>query len=158
MLEELAKILSAPPDLGEARGMISTAKRIFLIGNGGSAAIASHIANDLVNRRLDATALVDAPTLTCLANDYGYESVYVRQIAACGKRGDVLIAISSSGRSANILRAVEAANILGMRTLTFTGFDVDNTLKSMGHVNVHVPSKDYGVVEVAHLALLHSIL
>lgn len=138
--------------------MISTARRIFLIGNGGSAAIASHIANDLVNRRRDATALVDSPTLTCLSNDYGYESVYVMQIAACGKRGDLLIAISSSGKSANIIRAVEGANLLGMKTLTFTGFDPGNTLKSMGHVNIHVPSKDYGVVEVAHLALLHSIL
>jgi D-sedoheptulose 7-phosphate isomerase len=127
--------------------------KIFLIGNGGSAAIASHIANDLVKLGYDA-ATPNYATLTCLANDYGWEHALWRMI-----RGMVimqLVIISSSGKSQNLLNCVDEANI--GEVITITGFDADNPLRKEGDINYWVPSHNYGIVECAHLALLHSIV
>lgn len=131
--------------------------KIMFIGNGGSAAISSHLAIDfLKNGGLRATALNDAPTLTALGNDLGYDQVFAKQLDLHARDGDLLIAISSSGRSANILNGVEAALGRGCGVVTYSGFGADNPLRRRGEVNFFVASGEYGFVEVAHLALCHA--
>jgi D-sedoheptulose 7-phosphate isomerase len=133
--------------------------RVFFIGNGGSAGICSHQATDWMrNGGFAATALNDGAALTCLGNDLGFEQVFAKQIQMHGRRGDLLIAISSSGNSANILRGVEAARAAGMHVVTLSGFKPDNKLRRLGDVNFYVPSERYGWVEISHLALCHAIL
>jgi D-sedoheptulose 7-phosphate isomerase len=105
-----------------------------------------------------ALALNDAANITCLANDYGYKEVFAKQVEWHARHGDLLVAISSSGRSANIIEAVVAARERGCGVVTFSGFAPDNPLRAMGDVNFYVRSEAYGVVEVAHHALLHAIL
>jgi D-sedoheptulose 7-phosphate isomerase len=134
------------------------AASVFVIGNGGSAAVAAHIVNDFVNMgKLRALTLHDPSVLTCLANDYGYENAYARMVTTLARKGDMLIAISSSGKSKNICNAVEAAKAAGARTVTLSGFSTDNPLRRLGDVNIWVPSEDYGMVEIAHLFILHNL-
>lgn len=128
---------------------------IAVIGNGGSSAIASHVVTDLVKRGISATAFNDPAVLTCLANDYGYQDVYARQVKAWCTNITMLIAISSSGQSENILNAVEAAKAAGIFTITLSGFTSGNPLRRMGDVNVWTPSSSYGHVELAHQSILH---
>lgn len=133
--------------------------KMMFIGNGGSAGIASHMAIDYSkNGRLRSLAFNDGAALTCLGNDLGYAEVFARQIELHGCAGDTLVAISSSGRSANILNAVNAARAAGCWVLTLSGFDTDNPLRRMGDVNLYAPNGEYGFVEITHLALLHAIL
>lgn len=137
---------------------LSNNKLIF-IGNGGSAAIASHLANDYnTTHQYHALALNDAAALTCLSNDYGYEQVFAKQLEIHARLGDILIAISSSGESANILNAVIAAKKAHCTVITFSGFNANNSLSQLGDLNFYVSSKEYGFVEVAHLALGHALL
>ena len=132
---------------------------IHFVGNGGSAAIASHMANDFSkNGGMRARAHNDASALTCLANDYSYDEVFARQLAMHARPGDLVIAISSSGRSANILNAVGAAREAGCRIVTLSGFGADNPLRATGDLNAWVPAAEYGFVEIAHLALCHAIV
>lgn len=134
-------------------------RRIMLIGNGGSAGICSHLATDFSkNGGMRATAFNDSSVLTCLGNDYGYEHVFAKQVEWHGVEGDMLIAISSSGRSLNILNAVAAARQLNCIILTLSGFKPDNPLRSLGDINIYFPSSEYGFVEVGHLAILHAAL
>ena len=105
-----------------------------------------------------ALAFNDAAALTCLSNDFGYEYVFAKQIEAHARPGDLLIAISSSGRSRNILAAVHQARLSGCRVITCSGFDDDNELRRLGDVNLYVRSHAYGVVEIAHLTLCHAML
>jgi D-sedoheptulose 7-phosphate isomerase len=133
--------------------------KIMFVGNGGSAGISSHLAIDFSkNGGLRAMAFNDPSALTCLGNDLGYENVFAKQIEFHGRAGDLLVAISSSGRSPNILNAVKAARTCNCKVVTFSGFTEDNDLRSVGDVNFFVRSKEYGFVEVAHLALCHAIL
>jgi D-sedoheptulose 7-phosphate isomerase len=133
--------------------------KIIFVGNGGSAALASHLAIDFCkNGGLRATAFNDASALTCLGNDLGYENVFARQIDFHARAGDLLVAISSSGRSANILAAVDAARRRDCSVVTFSGFGPDNPLRCAGDVNFYIRSGEYGFVEVAHLSLCHAIL
>ena len=133
--------------------------KLMLIGNGGSAAISSHLANDLSkNGGLRSTAFNDGAVLTCLGNDYGYEHVFSKQIEWHARAGDLLIAISSSGKSPNILNGVRAAREKRCRVVTLSGFGEDNPLRKAGDVNFYVRSPYYGLVEVAHFSLLHAIL
>jgi len=133
--------------------------RLIFIGNGGSAAIASHMANDWQkNGGYRTLCFNDAASLTCLGNDLGYDEVFAHPISLHIEKDDVLFAISSSGRSRNILNAADAAKQRQASVLTFSGFDHDNPLRTMGDLNFHVPSSDYGIVECAHLALIHSLL
>ena len=133
--------------------------KIMFVGNGGSAAIASHMAIDFCkNGGVPALAFNDAATLTCLANDLGYAEVFARQIKALGKAGDLLVAISSSGRSPNILKAVAAAKDKKVGVLTLSGFAPDNPLRRLGRINLYAPSGEYGFVEITHMALCHAIL
>lgn len=136
-----------------------TPKKFMLVGNGGSAAIASHMAEDFTkNGKVRAVTFNDAALLTCFANDYGYWNVFLECVRQYGLPGDVLIAISSSGKSASITAAVAEAGAGGIVPITFSGFAPDNTLRAMGQINFYVPSHQYGFVETAHAALLHSIL
>ncbi len=133
--------------------------KLMFIGNGGSAGIASHLAIDhSKNGQIPAMTFTDASAVTCLSNDYGYEHVFAKQIEFHARKGDVLIAISSSGKSANILNAVTAARKIGCTVVTFSGFEAGNPLSKLGDVNFYVDSKEYGFVEVGHAALLHSML
>jgi len=133
--------------------------KVMFVGNGGSAAIASHMANDFTkNGGIRAMSFNDASAVTCLGNDYGYEDVFWRQIEMHGLEGDVLIAISSSGRSPNILKAAEKAREIGCLIVTMTGFSKDNPLRQLGDFNLYVPSGEYGFVEISHLSLCHAIV
>lgn len=137
----------------------SNRSRVIFIGNGGSAGIASHMAADwLKNGKFSALSFSDPALLTCLSNDLGYENVYSLPISRHASGGDLLIAISSSGQSPNILAAVVAAKAASMSVITLSGFAPDNPLRSLGDVNFYVSSDKYGVVEIAHLSILHSIL
>jgi D-sedoheptulose 7-phosphate isomerase len=132
---------------------------IMFIGNGGSAAIASHMANDYAkNGRLRAVCYNDGAALTCLANDLGYENVFAYPISLHARTGDLLVAISSSGRSASILNGVAAARKAGCSVVAMSGFAPDNPLRHLGDVNLYVPDGEYGFVEITHLALCHAVL
>lgn len=136
----------------------SPAKFIF-IGNGGSASIASHMAEDFTKTAgVRAVTFNDSALLTCFANDYGWEKVFGAAVTAYGLPGDVLVAISSSGNSANVVEAVDRAKESGIVPVTFSGFSPDNVLRARGTINFWVPSHEYGFVETAHAALLHSAL
>jgi D-sedoheptulose 7-phosphate isomerase len=133
--------------------------KLIFVGNGGSATIASHMATDLSkNGRLRTLALNDGSMLTCLGNDYGFDHVFAKQIEFYGARGDLVVAISSSGKSPNILNAVGAARTLGCSVLTLSGFAPDNPLRGMGDVNLYLKSDLYGFVEIGHLVLCHAIV
>lgn len=136
------------------------AKRsVYFIGNGGSAAIASHMAADfLKNGGMAAQCFNDPALLTCLSNDLGYENVFAKPLSLHGRAGDLLFAVSSSGRSESILRTAEVASGLNMSVVTLSGFTPDNPLRNLGDVNFYVPSNKYGVVEVSHHAICHAIL
>ncbi|MBI1756187.1 MAG: SIS domain-containing protein [Fimbriimonas ginsengisoli] len=142
--------------------------QVFIIGNGGSAATASHMACDLAKttlgkvadlpaRRLRALALTDnVPLITAWANDVSYDSVFSEQLRGLARAGDVLIAISASGNSPNILRCLEAARELGVKTVGFLGFGGGAAL-ALCDLAVVVDSRDYGIVEDAHSALNHML-
>jgi D-sedoheptulose 7-phosphate isomerase len=133
--------------------------RLFFIGNGGSAGISSHMAADYSkNGGMRASALTDSSTITCLGNDYGYEHIFEKQLEWHGRAGDILVAISSSGRSKNILNGVRAARDKKCTVYTLSGFSADNPLRTMGDLNFFLDNTEYGFVEVGHLALLHSVL
>ena len=117
-----------------------TDNKIMLVGNGGSAGIASHMAIDFTkNGNVAALAFSDAAALTCLGNDLGYEQVFARQISAHARPGDLLIAISSSGRSPNIINAVAAARGRDCSVFTLSGFGADNPLRRLGDLNLTSP-------------------
>lgn len=142
-----------------AREAHAMGRKLIFVGNGGSAAIASHMAVDYSkNGGMRALAFNDASFLTCLSNDLGYENVFVKQIELHATAGDLLVAISSSGRSPNIINAVEAARVRDCRIVTLSGFAADNPLRELGAYNLYVPSPSYGFVEIAHLAACHCIL
>ncbi len=149
-------------------------KFVFLIGNGGSATTCSHLAEDLgknclpqqavdhlsdqTYRRLKILSLTDnTGWLTALANDLGYEQVFVQQLMHYGGSGDLVIAISGSGNSPNVLAAVDWANRHGLTTFALTGFS-GGKLKQSAHHNLHVKLDDMGMVESIHLCLFHWVL
>jgi D-sedoheptulose 7-phosphate isomerase len=146
----IAKLVELFGDLPDAGG------KAMIAGNGGSAAIASHFATDFTkNGGVPTLAFSDAALLTCLSNDFGYEHVYSKQIEAFAKPGDLVVLISSSGTSANIVRAAQAARDVGANLVTMSGFGADNPLRTMGTINFHVASRSYGFVECAHFVLFH---
>jgi D-sedoheptulose 7-phosphate isomerase len=145
--------------MDQARAVHAAGNKLIFVGNGGSATIASHMATDFSkNGLIRTTALNDASMLTCLANDYSYEWVFAKQIEFYAQPGDLLIAISSSGRSANILKAVEAARKARCGVVTFSGFTSDNPLRVTGDLNFYVAADRYGFVEIAHLTICHAVL
>ena len=133
--------------------------QLFLIGNGGSSAIASHMTADFMkNGGMSTYSLYDNAVTTCMGNDYGYEYIFSRPLEFLARRDDLLVAISSSGNSANIINAIETVRAKGTMVITFTGFEADNKVKQMGDVNVYVPCKQYGIVESIHNLMLQQIV
>ena len=131
---------------------------VYLIGNGGSAAVASHAATDFFKTGgMRALTLHDPSTLTCFSNDYGYENAFSNRLARLLNPQDVLVAISSSGCSMNILNAAACANVSGANLVTLSGFSTDNPLRNAGMINYWLSSDDYGMVEIGHLFMLHYI-
>ena len=146
----------------EARERAAT---IFFIGNGGSAATASHFANDLgygtdsYDRPFRVVSLTDnQAVLTALANDSGYDEIFARQLRVLGRPGDVLVAISASGNSPNLIKAFEHATAAKIHTVAITAFD-GGRMKKMAQHCIHVPTaaKEYGPAEDAHMVLDHLI-
>jgi D-sedoheptulose 7-phosphate isomerase len=145
--------------MARARATHGAGNKLIFVGNGGSAAIASHMATDYSkNGGVRALALNDASMLTCLGNDLGYDRVFAKQIELHARSGDLVIAISSSGRSANILNAVDAAAAAGCIVATMSGFTPDNPLRRKGEWNFYVASDRYGFVEIGHLTICHAVL
>lgn len=138
---------------------------VFVIGNGGSASTASHLANDwmlgteIVGPSLKVICLADnVPALTATGNDQSFSRVFTRQLEHLSDRSDLLIAISASGNSPNILDAISFANSIGMKAVGLTGFN-GGQLSKLVDLSVHVPTElgDYGVVEDVHLAIGHGM-
>lgn len=142
-------------------------KHVFIIGNGGSGANASHLCEDLgkgtlhdfeKQKRLKVMSLTDnTPYILAWGNDTSYDRVFVEQLKNFAEPGALLIAISGSGNSPNVIKAVEYANANGMKTLGVTGYD-GGKLKKTAHHNVHVPSYNMGAVESVHSVLFHYLL
>lgn len=129
--------------------------QIFFIGNGGSSAIASHMTADFMkNGGMRTYSLYDNAVTTCMGNDYGYAYVFSRPLAFLGQENDLLVAISSSGNSKNIVNAIHVAKKKRMEIITLTGFCPDNQSKQLGDINVYVPSEKYGIVESIHNLML----
>lgn len=138
---------------------------VFLAGNGGSAANANHLANDLIygassggkgSFRVHALS-ANASVLTCLGNDTGYENVFSKQLEALAKPGDLLLVFSGSGNSPNILRVLEAARRLQVRSVSFLGFD-GGKAKTLSDLALHFPIDDMQVVEDLHMVAGHLLL
>lgn len=158
---------SKPLNINEAVGQVvsqitnlkNAGKTMFWIGNGGSAAIAVHSTLDYFRTgNIKTQAFYDGPMLTCLGNDFGYPSVFQKPLSLFATPGDMLMAISSSGKSANILNAVETAREKGCFIVTLSGFGTDNPLRSMGDLNFYVAANHYGHVELCHAILCHAFL
>lgn len=142
-------------------------RTIFLCGNGGSASTASHFGQDLAKgtlasmdatRRFRVIPLTDnVGYITALANDEGYESIFEQQMRGLAREGDVLVAISGSGNSPNILRAAEYARSIGMTIIGVTGFD-GGKLKTLADVSVHIPVNDMGMAEALHGVVFHLVM
>ncbi len=125
--------------------------KTMVIGNGGSAAMASHVAVDFSkNAGIRMINFNEADLITCLANDYGYAHWMAKAIELYGDDGDQVILISTSGKSPNVINAAKTARDMGCKVITFTGFDEDNPLKSNGDLNFWVNSRAYNVVEMIH--------
>lgn len=140
------------------RNIFDKKNKVLIIGNGGSASIASHIVVDLwKNGGVRALAFNDVSLITCVGNDYGFEHIFEKPIEMFADEGDIVFAISSSGKSSNIIKGAEAALKKNCMVVTFSGFSPDNPLRGMGHINFYVPSDAYGFVETAHSAICHCI-
>jgi len=138
--------------------------KLLLCGNGGSAADALHVAGEFVNRfRYDHAALpalalsADPVLLTCIANDSAFENVFSRQVEALAKAGDILVGISTSGNSPDVLKALETASRLGVRTIAFTGEGGLGRMSSLCDLAVVVPSRDTPRIQECHIFLWHVI-
>ena len=137
----------------------SSGGKIILVGNGGSAAMASHVAVDLTKAAgVRAINFNEADLLTCLANDYGYENWVAKALEFYSDAGDLLIVISSSGESKNILNGVKQAKAMNLGTITLSGFASENPLRKRGNLNLWVDSKSYNIVEMTHHIWLVAIV
>ena len=163
LLPKIAALSPAAERLGQAMMTCWAARgKILIAGNGGSAADAMHFAEELVvrfqkNRRgLAALALTDPTVLTCAGNDLGYENVFARQVEAFGNPGDVFIAMTTSGNSANLLKAIDTARAQRLITAAFLGKD-GGQAKGRCDIELIVPSPTTARVQEAHKILYHSI-
>lgn len=137
----------------------NTGKKIIVVGNGGSAAMASHVAVDLTKAAgCRAVTFNEADLLTCFANDYGYENWVERALNFYADKGDAVILISSSGTSKNIVNGAIWAKKHDLSVITLSGFNDDNPLRKLGDINLWVDSKGYNIIEMAHHIWLVSIV
>jgi len=138
---------------------------IFFVGNGGSASTASHFANDLAfgtneyEKPFKAMSIVDnISVLTALGNDYGYDDIFIRQLKVYARKGDVLVGISASGNSQNLINAFEYASTSGIKTVALTAFD-GGRMRKIAEYGIHIPTekKEYGPAEDLHMILDHLV-
>ncbi len=167
---ELCGVLNALPFEWLARALetlelaLIEGRHVFIVGHGGSAATASHMANDLMKTlekrsgtSMRAIALTDnVPIITAIANDVDYAEIFSGQLTTLGGPGDVLVAISASGNSPNILRAIDVAREIGMRSIALLGMNGGDAAKR-ADISVVVPSDDYGPIEDVHAMFNHLI-
>jgi D-sedoheptulose 7-phosphate isomerase len=168
-LKKVAELLDALPDPSDRfvealYAGFEQGRTVFLIGNGGSAANASHFGQDLAKgtlssmsatRRFRVIPLTDnIGFITALANDEGYDSIFEQQLRNLAASGDLLVAISGSGNSPNVIRATEYARSIGMTVIGVTGFD-GGKLKALADVSVHIPVDDMGMTEALHGVVFH---
>lgn len=133
--------------------------RVFFIGNGGSAAIASHMTADFMkNGGMNTYSLYDNAVVTCMGNDYGYEYIFSKPLEFLVKEGDLVVAISSSGDSQNIINAIMVAKEKKAEVMTFTGFLPDNRARRLADISLYVPCGKYGMVESIHNLILQQIV
>lgn len=129
---------------------------IYFAGNGASAMMAGHMSADSTkNGGMKSLFLSETALVTAVSNDISYDEVFAYPLNRFANKADMLIAISSSGNSRNIIRAIETAKEKGMTVVTLTGLKENNAARQMGDINFFVPGKTYGIVEVCHQALLH---
>lgn len=166
-LELFQGLCSLSPQIERAASLISEAlrsgRKLMLCGNGGSAADSQHIAAEMTGRfvkdrrPLAAMALsTDTSALTCIANDYSFDDVFSRQVMALGGRGDCLLAISTSGNSPNVVRAVDAARTAGMPVIGLLGRD-GGALRGLCDVAIVVPSQTTARIQEAHIFIGHTL-
>ncbi len=168
--DELQSALAtvSPASFDQAARALASAvvvgRTVYACGNGGSAAISNHLVCDCMKGMRTGNALrpkvhslvTNMELVTALANDFSYEEVFSSQLSYLAERGDLLIVVSSSGNSPNILKALECAKSLGVYTISMTGFD-GGAASRLSDISLHVNSSNYGVVEDAHQTLMHSM-
>lgn len=131
-------------------------RTLFLVGNGASASMASHFSADLAkNAHVHTEVFTDLSLLTAISNDMGYEHVYAEPLTRRARPGDMLVAISSSGRSPNILAAVDIAKRVGLTVVTLSAMSPENPLRRGGTLNVYLRCQTYGEAETGHAMVLH---
>jgi D-sedoheptulose 7-phosphate isomerase len=166
-IETAKKMEKLLPEIEEAAKLcvnsLKNGGKILICGNGGSAADSQHIAAELTGRfkkervPLAAIALTtDTSALTAIGNDYGFEFVFSRQVEALAKKEDTLIAISTSGNSRNVIKAIEEAKKIGCKVITLTGKD-GGKMKSLGNINIIIPSNDTPRIQEMHIMVGHMI-
>jgi len=129
---------------------------VFLVGNGASSSMASHVAADLAkNAKIHTQVFTDLALITAVANDIAYSEVFAEPLKSRMKKNDMLIAISSSGASPNILRAAAQAKECGGQVITFSAMKTDNPLRTLGVLNFYIPAESYGMAENSHNVVLH---
>ena len=145
-----------------AKLIVSTRKKnnkIILLGNGASAAIASHVSVDLTKTaNIRSINFNEADLITCLSNDFGYQNWMSKAIEYYGDSGDIIILVSSSGKSKNVVNAAKLAKIKKLKIITLTGFSKNNPLKKLGNINLWLDCKSYNLVETTHQTWLLSII
>lgn len=152
--------LEVEPGYSELFDMTSDLKRrkgtVFLVGNGASASMASHVAADLAkNAHIRTEVFSDLSLITAIANDISYDEVFSEPLRRRMAEGDMLVAVSSSGNSPNVLRAVEECRELGGSSVTLSAMSSDNKLREVGDLNLYIPARTYGLAESCHAAILH---
>jgi D-sedoheptulose 7-phosphate isomerase len=152
-----------PSELILASEIINKVKNVggtvFIVGNGGSAAIASHVAIDFTKAaNIRATTFNESSLLTCFSNDYGYEHWVDKALESYAKKDDMVILISSSGQSQNIINGAKRARKMELPLITFSGFSGQNKLREMGDVNLWIDSDKYNIVEIVHQNWILSIV
>lgn len=129
---------------------------VYLIGNGASASMASHFATDLSkNAHIRAQVFTDLSQVTAIGNDISFEQIYAIPLRRNARPGDMLVAVSSSGKSSNILAAVNVAHSCNVHVITLSAFAEDNPLRLCGALNFYVPAPNYGLAETSHAGILH---
>ena len=146
-------------NLGMLKSLRDQSQNLFLIGNGGSAGVVSHILTDFINiDMLNARTLHEPSLISCMSNDYGYENWMGKALEFYGDSGDVAVIISSSGQSQNVVIGAKTARDLGLQVVTLSGFRADNPLRTLGDLNLWVKSESYNVVETTHQSWLLAVI
>lgn len=134
-------------------------KQVFFIGNGGSAGIAGHMTADFIkNGGMRVQSLYQVALVTCIGNDYGYEHIFSKPLELLAQKEDILVAISSSGNSKNIINAIEVVRNVGGKVITLSGFNENNSIRKLGDYNIYIPINHYGIVESIHNLLLQQVV